>query len=91
MAAVECQRNPLVGVIDTVAMYYVARIALKDEVRDYDNVVKYLNLCLTHNYFSDGDVNVYHFEAYEAKRDIVQCEKMAKLYNEYKEKHKTSQ
>ncbi|GHT12280.1 hypothetical protein AGMMS4956_06650 [Bacteroidia bacterium] len=78
MASADCQLNPIVGVVDTLMIYYSAYLSQYQDIADYDNAIKYFNLCLQHNYFDGGNGNVYALlaEAYASQKDTEQQRNM---------------
>ncbi|MDR2937924.1 MAG: hypothetical protein LBU92_03170 [Prevotellaceae bacterium] len=76
MESVDANANPLVGKLDSLIAYYVGLMALMDDVNDYDNAIKYLNICVENSYFENGDVYLRLAIAYKGKKDKAQEEKM---------------
>ena len=53
--SIDCSSNPIVGIKDTVIMYYTGVIA--NEAKDYGTAEKYFRLCIDAGYTENGDVN----------------------------------
>jgi hypothetical protein len=76
MAAAECKLNPAAGVVDSVMLFYSGVLSASDEVADLDNAIKYLNLCIKHQYYENG--NVYNMLAavYAQKKDSIEQKRL---------------
>ena len=68
---VEALRHPLVGKLDTIIAYYAGVVSLNESLLDYDNAIRYLQLCLDNAYFDDGSVYLNLAKAYESKGDTI--------------------
>jgi tetratricopeptide (TPR) repeat protein len=75
--SVEASYHPLVGRLDTIIAYYAGVVSLNESVLDYDNAIRYLQLCINNSYyFDDGSVYANLAKAYQGKGDTLAQEQL---------------
>jgi tetratricopeptide (TPR) repeat protein len=76
MGAVDCGMNPIVGTLDSIIAYYAGIMSINEEVKDYDNAIKYFKLCMDNQFYDNGNVFTNLALAYAGKGDAKMQEEV---------------